>query len=229
MRPKQTLWTIHRLLKFDSRIKILPLASFRFPCSVSKLHNWVLSSLQIRGMELIEELYLKESSDYLSYLSQSNKYLLCKDTQHTLKLMLCTALEMSVISVNVSIAPRLWMALLSLSESCHFPDGAQQEIRADYTLWVGGGAAEQRKAQGREKELIKFLFGEVWGLPAVFWESNVMVIANKEMELHLIGDIRVYRLLTKECWRKLTIIFSWLNSLCRASSSVCQVVTSPRD
>lgn len=54
---------------------------------------------------LRQELYLKESSDYLSYLSQSNKYLLSKDTQHTLKLMLHTALEMSVISVNVSIAP----------------------------------------------------------------------------------------------------------------------------
>lgn len=128
MWPKQTLWTKHRrLLQFDSRRKILPLASFLSPCSVSTLHNWVLSSLKKRGMELIDELYLKESSDYLSYLSQSNKYLLCKDIQHTLKLMLCTALEMSVISVNVSIAPRLWMALLSLSESCHFPDGAQQE------------------------------------------------------------------------------------------------------
>lgn len=53
----------------------------------------------------MQELHLKESSDYLSYLSQSNKYLLSKDTQHTLKLMLRTALEMSVISVNVSIAP----------------------------------------------------------------------------------------------------------------------------
>lgn len=132
---KETLWTKHRrLLKFDSRIEILPPASFLSPCSVSKLHNWVLSSLKKGGLELLEELYLKESGDYLSYLSQSNKYLLSKDTQHTLKLMPRTALETSVKRVNVSIAPWLWMALLCLSESCHFPDGAQQEIGADYTL-----------------------------------------------------------------------------------------------
>ena len=94
---------------------------------VSRLYHWVLSSLKKRGIALLQEWYLKESSDYLAYLSQPNKYLLSKDTQHTLKLMLRTALEMSVISVNVSIAPWLWMALLSLRGSCRFTDDAQQE------------------------------------------------------------------------------------------------------
>lgn len=81
-----------------------------------------------QGLELLQELYLKESSDYHSYLSQSNKYLLSKDTQHTLKLMLRTALETSVMSVNVSIAPWLWMALLPLRENCHFPDDAWRRV-----------------------------------------------------------------------------------------------------
>lgn len=179
--PKQTLWTKHgRLLKFGSRIKISPLTSFLFPNSPTESRALTRKG----GMERRGELYFKESSDYLCYLSQSNKYLLSKDTQHTLKLMLHTALEMSVISVNVSIAPRLWMALLSHSESCHFPDCAQQEMGL-----ITHSESEEgpRKAQGREKELIKFLFGEGWGLSAVFWESNLMVISNKEMELHLIG------------------------------------------
>lgn len=71
--------------------------------------------------------------------------------------MLHTALEMSVISVNVSIAPRLRMALLSRSESCHFPDGAQQVMGL-----ITHSESEEGpgKAQGREKELIKFLFDE---------------------------------------------------------------------
>lgn len=103
--PKETLWTKHgRLFKSDSRIEILPLASFLSPCSVSKLHR-VLSSLKKREMELRQELDLQERSDYLSDLSRPNKYLLSNDTQCTLKLMLHTALEISVISVNVSIAP----------------------------------------------------------------------------------------------------------------------------
>lgn len=76
------------------------------------------------------------------------------------------------------------MALLSLSESCHFPDGAQQEIGADYILRAKGRAAKQRKAQGREDKLT---CSEVCSHSAVFWESNLMVISNKEKELHLIG------------------------------------------
>lgn len=53
------------------------------------------------------------------------------------------------------------MALLSLSESCHFPDDAQQEIGTDYILRAREWATKQRKAQGREEELIKFMFNEV--------------------------------------------------------------------
>lgn len=181
MWPKETVWTKHRrLLTFESRIEILPHLFF-FLCSISKFHNWALSSLKRRGLELIQELYLRESSAYLSYRSQSNKYLLSKDTQHTLKLMLHTALEMSVISANVSIAPWLWTALLSLSESCHFPDGTQQEIRTDYTL--KGQAARERKAQGRDGWL---LLSEVCGHSIVCGENNWMVISNEEKELHLI-------------------------------------------
>lgn len=185
--PKETLWTKHgRLFKSDSRIEILPLASFLSPCSVSKLHR-VLSSLKKREMELRQELDLQERSDYLSDLSRPNKYLLSNDTQCTLKLMLHTALEISVISVNVSIAPWPWMALLSLRESCHFPDYAQLESRPDDTPRAGGRAAKQGKAQGREDKLIKFMFSEVCGCATVFGESNLMAISNKEKDLHLRG------------------------------------------
>lgn len=50
-----------------------------------------------------------------------------------------------------------------------------------------GWATKQRQAQGREEELIKFMFGEVGSRPTVFLESNLMVISNNEKELPLIG------------------------------------------
>lgn len=78
------------------------------------------------------------------------------------------------------------MALLSLSESCHFPDGAQQGAGL-ITHSEPEDATKQRKAQGREQERIKFLFSEVCGPSAVFLESNLLVISDEEWELYLIG------------------------------------------
>lgn len=76
------------------------------------MESW--ASLKVKRLGLNQKLYSRESSDYCSYLSQSNKYLLSRDTQHTLRLMLHTALEMSVISV---MFPHLhdWEGLCCLS------------------------------------------------------------------------------------------------------------------
>lgn len=79
------------------------------------------------------------------------------------------------------------MVLLSLSESCHFPDGALRETGPDYTLGARGQAAKHTKPQGGEEELIKLVFSDICGCSTIFFESNLMVISNKEKELHLIG------------------------------------------
>lgn len=79
------------------------------------------------------------------------------------------------------------MALLSLRESCHFPDGTQQEPGPDHTLGARGRAAKHTKAQGREEELIKLVLSEVCSRSTMFLESNFRVILNKEKEPHLTG------------------------------------------
>lgn len=100
--------------------------------------------------------------------------------------MLHTDLEMSVISV---MFPHLhdWEGL------CCLPARAAiflMVLSRRPALITHSELQDQQlsmQAQGREDKIIKLVYSEVCGHSTMFLEGNLMVISNKEKELHLTG------------------------------------------